>query len=48
MELKGTERESMRQGNLLLADHSHAVTTIDEGATLVYAVHDAVRVSQWS
>jgi hypothetical protein len=43
VEFCGTERENLRHGNLLLADHSHAVTALDEGARCAYAVADVAR-----
>jgi hypothetical protein len=43
VEFCGTEEENMRHGNVLLGDHSHALTALDEGARCVYAVADAVR-----
>ena len=43
VEFCGTEQENLRHGNLLLGDHSHAVTAVDEGARYAYAVADLAR-----
>lgn len=39
-------REQLREGHTLLADHSHALTTIQDGARCALAVCDAIKPAE--